>query len=69
MIPTVAFDYKLYNSVLFDLKTTLYVFNNLVNFISKIEPFTDCIFVGLYIKKIIGFKIAVVILDIPKGKK
>ena len=65
----IASNYKLYNSVLFNSRTTLYIFNNLTRFISKIEPTTDYIYVGIYIKKIINFKIAIVTLNTPKGKE
>ena len=59
----------LYNSVLFNSGTTLYVFNNLVRFISKIKPSIDYIYIGLYMEEIVGFGTAVVIIDTPKGKE
>ena len=65
----VAFNYKLYDGVLFNLETTLYIFNNLARFVSEIKPSIDCVYMGLYIEEIIGFKTAVVILDMPKGKE
>ena len=65
----VASDYELYNSVLLNLGTTLYIFNNQARFISKIEPFTDCVYMGLHTEQIIGFRIAAVIFDTPKGKE
>ena len=65
----VASNYKLYDSVLLNLGTTLYIFNNWVRFVSKIEPFTERVYAGLYTEQIISFKTAVVILDTPKGKE
>jgi len=64
-----VFNYKFRNSILFDLKTTIYIFNNQVKFISEIEPILDCIYIGLYIKEIIGFGIAIVIINNFKGEK
>ena len=68
-IYNVASDYKLYNSVLLNLGTALYIFNDRARFISEIEPSTDCIYTGLYTKQIIGFKTAIITLNIPKGKE
>ena len=65
----IASNYKLHNSVLLNLRTTLYIFNNRVRFISKIEPSIDCVYVGLHTEQIIGFRTAVVILNTPKGKE
>ena len=65
----VASNYKLYDSVIFNLGTTLHIFNDWVRFISKIKPFIECVYAGLYIEQIISFKTAVVILNTPKGKE
>ena len=69
MTYNIVSNYKLYNSVFFDSKTTLYIFNNLARFISEIEPSTDYIYIGSHIEEIIGFKIAAVTLNTPKGKE
>ena len=65
----VAFDYELWDSVLLDLGTTLYVFNDLVRFISEIEPSIDCVYVGSHTEEIVGFGTAVVTIDTPEGKE
>jgi len=62
-------DYKLHNNILLDLGTIIYIFNNQVRFISQIEPTLDHIYVGLYIEEIVGFSIATVTINNPKGKK
>jgi len=62
-------DYKLCNSVFFNLGTTIYIFNDRVRFVSQIKPILDCIYIGLYIEEIVGFGIAIVIINNPKGKK
>jgi hypothetical protein len=40
-----------------------------VRFISEIKPVLEYIYTGLYINEIIGYKTAIVIIDIPKGKE
>ena len=65
----VAFDYKLRNNILFNLKMTIYIFNNRVRFISEVELILDYIYIGLYIKEIVGFSIAIDIINRPKGKE
>ena len=62
-------DYKLHDSVLFNLGTTLYVFNDLARFVSEIKPSIDCVYIGLYIEEIVGFRTAVIILNMLKSKK
>jgi len=37
--------------------------------ISLTKPILDYIYIGLYIEEIIGFNIAIVVINIPKGKK
>ena len=65
----IAFNYILYNSVLLDLGTTLYIFNNLARFVSEIKPSTDRVYIGLYTEEIIGFRTATVIINTPEGKE
>ena len=65
----VVSNYKLYNSVLFNLGTTLYIFNDWARFVSEIEPSTECVYVGLYMEQIVGFRTAIVILNTLKGKE
>jgi len=62
-------NYKLCNNILFNLGTTIYIFNDQVRFISQIEPILDCIYIGSHTKEIVGFSIAIVIINNPKGKK
>jgi len=40
-----------------------------VRFISKIKPFTDRVYIGLYIEEIIGFGTAMVTINMPEGKE
>ena len=40
-----------------------------MKFVSEIELSTDYVYIGLYIEKIVGFRTAVVIIDMPKGKE
>src|SRR5436853_1907111 len=65
----IASNYMLYDSVLLNLGTTLYIFNDLARFISEIKPSIDRVYIGLYTEEIISFRIAVVIIDTPKGKE
>jgi len=65
----VTSNYKLRDNILFNLKTTIYIFNNRVRFISKIKSILDYIYISLYIEEIIGFGIAIVIINRPKGKE
>ena len=62
-------DYKLYNNILFNLKIITYIFNNWVRFVSEIKLILDYIYIGSYIEEIIGFSIAIVIINRPKGKE
>jgi hypothetical protein len=55
--------------VILNLGFTIYVINNWAKFISKIELVLKYVYTGLYINEIIGYKIAIVIIDIPKGKE
>ena len=59
----------LYNSIILNLGTNIYVFNNRARFISDIKPTLDYIYIGLYIEEIVGFSIAKVIINYLKGKK
>ena len=65
----IASDYKLCNSVIFNSGTNVYVFNNWVRFISEIKPIIDYVYTGLYIKEIVGYSTAIVMIDMPKGKE
>jgi hypothetical protein len=47
----------------------LYIFNNQARFINNIKPILEYIYTGLYIEEIIGYRIAVVIINYPKSKK
>jgi len=65
----IVFNYKLYNSVLFNLRKTIYIFNDWVKLVSEIKPILDYIYIDLYIKEIISFGIAIIIINKLKGKE
>jgi hypothetical protein len=48
---------------------TIYIINNQAKFISEIKLALEYIYIGLYIDKIIGYRIAIVTINTPKGKK
>jgi len=64
-----ASNYELYNSIILNLETSLYVFNNRAKFISDIKPILERVCIGLHIEEIIGYSIAVVTVNNPKGKR
>jgi len=64
----IASNYKLYNSVILNLETSLYVFNNRARFISNIKPILKRVYIGLYIEEIVGYSIAIVTINNLKGK-
>jgi len=55
--------------VILNLGTSLYIFNDRARFISNIKPILERVYIGLYIEEIIGYSIAVVIINNLKGKR
>ena len=62
-------NYHLYNSVILDPGSNIYIFNNQARFISNIKPASEYIYTGTHIENIIGYGTAAVTIDYPDGKK
>jgi len=55
--------------VIFDLGTSLHVFNDRARFISDIKPIIKRVYISSYIEEIVGYSIAAVIINNLKGKR
>jgi len=64
-----ASNYKLYDSVILKLETSLYILNNRTRFISNIKPILERVYIGSHIEEIVGHSIAIVMINYPKGKR
>ena len=65
----ISSNYHLYNSIILDPGSNIYIFNNQARFINNIKPASEYIYTSIYTENIIGYSTAAVTIDHPDSKK